>query len=422
MTAPPVATEQRAAFYQPEQAFRLTDQLVRQLWRPSFPAAGEVQAAADSIPSIDVGRLAEGPAWRITVSPGTVRIWTRDEARAERTLERAARATTNRADMHATYVEEVDEDTGEVTLGGLPQARPHRSVTSWSRKSRNRMLETLNAIDYAPMFVDPARIPAMLTLTYPGDWLPVAPDGKTVKAQLRALRKRYERHYGEPFLLVWKLEFQRRGAPHIHMLIRPPHQVINGQSFREWVNENWVAIVDHPDPAQRALHHDSGRAARLDFNEGLKCTDPRRIGAYFSKHGAFSAKEYQNCVPLEWQEPEKGPGRFWGYWGLKPCRATRGITPEVGAVAGRLIRRWSDAQDVTHEVQAPRTPGGRVVSKYRDVIGLAGAALVETVKQTKTRKVRRRTRRLSNGRGWVSVNSGPMFALALGAALITMAH
>ena len=31
------------------------------------------------------------------------------------------------------------------------------------------------------------RLPAMLTLTYPGGWLTVAPDGETVKRQFNAL-------------------------------------------------------------------------------------------------------------------------------------------------------------------------------------------------------------------------------------------
>lgn len=428
MTTAPVSALRRATVEQPEQAFRLSDQLVRQLWSPTFPEPAHldpvtgvvvdpVADAASALPHIPVGRVAEGPAWRITVSPGTVRVWTRDEARAERTLERQAKATATAADMHATYVEVVDEQTGEVTEGALPQVKPQRSITSWSRKSRSRMLETLNAIDYGPMFADGARIPAMLTLTYPGEWLAVAPDGKTVKAQLKALRKRYELHYGEPFLAVWKLEFQHRGAPHVHMLIRPPHDVINGRTFREWINANWVDIVDHPDAVQRALHHNSGRAARLDFNEGLKCSDPRRIAVYFSKHGAFAAKEYQNCVPEAWQEPGKGPGRFWGYWGLKPRRVTVGVTPATGVAAARIMRKWSHAQGTSHEVRAPRTAGGRVLSKYQNVIGLAGAALIDGMKRRKTRKVRRRTTRLANSRGWISVNSGPQFALALGVAL-----
>jgi hypothetical protein len=62
----------------------------------------------------------------------------------------------------------------------------------------------------------------MLTLTYPGDWLAVAPNGEAVKRHLAALAKRYERVWGEPLVCIWKLEFQARGAPHFHLSTTPP--------------------------------------------------------------------------------------------------------------------------------------------------------------------------------------------------------
>jgi hypothetical protein len=57
----------------------------------------------------------------------------------------------------------------------------------------------------------------MLTLTYPGDWLIVAPNAEVVKRHFQALCKRYGRAWGEPLIGPWKLEFQRRGAPHFHI-------------------------------------------------------------------------------------------------------------------------------------------------------------------------------------------------------------
>src|SRR5207249_5060118 len=60
----------------------------------------------------------------------------------------------------------------------------------------------------------------------------------------------------------------------------------------------------------------------VDYAEAHKCSDPKRLAVYFGKHGQYRSKEYQHNVPEAWQAPGKGPGRFWGYWGLKIGRAS----------------------------------------------------------------------------------------------------
>ena len=152
----------------------------------------------------------------------------------------------------------------------------------------------------------------MVTLTYPGDWLTVAPTGQWVKRHMKALRKRYQRAWGEDWSCVWKLEFQRRGAPHVHMLCTPPHghAQTTGQTFAVWLSAAWTAIVNHPDPEQRRRHERAGTA--LDYTEGLRAADPRRVAAYFTKHGLIASKEYQHHVPSEWSEPGTGPGALLG--------------------------------------------------------------------------------------------------------------
>jgi hypothetical protein len=59
----------------------------------------------------------------------------------------------------------------------------------------------------------------------PGGWESVAPDGASVKGHMMLWRKRFQREWGEPARYIWKLEFQRRGAPHIHLWMAPPHAV-----------------------------------------------------------------------------------------------------------------------------------------------------------------------------------------------------
>ncbi|GLD45296.1 hypothetical protein Mkiyose1665_57960 [Mycobacterium kiyosense] len=76
------------------------------------------------------------------------------------------------------------------------------------------MCRTFAELDYTPL-VESGRVPAMVTLTYPGEWESVAPDGASVKRHMVLWRKRFQREWGEPARYLWKLEFQRRGAPHI---------------------------------------------------------------------------------------------------------------------------------------------------------------------------------------------------------------
>jgi len=344
----------------------------------------------------------EGPRWRIVVSPGAMAVESRDLARAERTWERQESARQSEVEMIAAYIVEHGEPP--------PDPIPSREITEWSRKSRARMFRAFSELDYGPL-MERDGIPAMVTLTYPADWLTVAPDGKTAKAHLKAFRKRWERTWDLPMLAMWKQEFQRRGAPHFHLFTMVPDgRTAEGQHFREWLSATWAAVVGHPDPEEYRKHAIAGTG--VDYAAGLRSKDPRRIAVYFSKHGLFEAKGYQNEVPAEWQEPGKGPGRFWGFWGLERATTAVEVPPDAATLAARVMRRWAHAQGITREVRVRRTRGGAVRSDYPDVIGLAGAQLVEA-RTARRRKVRRRVQRMYRGRGWISLNDGPEFAMAV---------
>ncbi len=309
---------------------------VGELWQPRFPTAELVHAAADLLPTIreQTGRdveMAEGPRWEIVVSPGVIRIRTRDYARAERAHERAVRRHQADVDMAVTYLREGDD---------VPEPLPTRgTIYAWSPRSRARMVARLSDLDYTalygryrscdalrPRLCRPARRlprlrlayidarrplappPAMLTLTYPGDWLTVAPHGETVKRHFAALAKRYERAWTEPLVCIWKLEFQDRGAPHFHLSTTPPMGfttiadpetgVLRSADFRTWLSITWADIVAHPDPEQRRRHRAAGTG--VDYAEGIKLTDPRRMAVYFAKYSTGGRKDYQHCVPPEW--------------------------------------------------------------------------------------------------------------------------
>lgn len=290
-------------------------------------------------------------------------------------------------------------------------------ITEWSRKSRTAMCRTFAELDYSPL-VECGRVPAMVTLTYPGDWEVVAPDGASVKRHMVLWRKRFQREYGEPARYIWKLEFQRRGAPHIHLWMAPPISPgRSGQGFAQWLSETWAGVVDHPDAEQKARHRRAGTA--IDVRNGLRACDPKRLAIYFTKHSSPNMngdKEYQHIVPELWRQPGRGPGRFWGVYGLKKAVAVVELAQDAYLAARRIVRRWSRSQaaygDVTQRFPTavvPRT-ANRVVVRVERTTG-----------KVRYRRVRRRRTLCDQGGlngGYVLVNDGPAFASQLGAALM----
>jgi hypothetical protein len=430
-----------------------------ELWQPAFPGADLVGAAADLLPSIREaggrnGTLGEGPRWEVVVSPGVIRVQTRDYAKSERGSERREAHRRAGVDMAATFLADDKE---------VPELLPTRgTIIAWSPKSRARLVARLSDLDYTRLYgcyrtcttchhdYDPDgthcpicrstsstltdrsnRLPAMVTLTYPGDWLTVAPTAEASVEHFTRLCKRYTRAWGEPLVCVWKREFQGRGAPHFHLSTTPPMgfttvtDLATGQQievdFRRWLSITWADIVAHPNPEERRKHLLAGTG--VDYAEGIRLTDSRRMAVYFAKYGTSGSKEYQHQVPPEWitsylvcddcgrdygQDLDECPdcgcleaevvdtgsaGRFWGYRGLRPVLAIRQVTPGVGIAAGRVLRRWYRAKGLTKKITVTRVEQSTGRIRYR--------------------RSRKRKRLLAHNRGFILVNDGPVVASQL---------
>ena len=348
----------------------------------------------------------ESGRFRITVGPGVVRLGWTNPVRAEKASERAVKR--HRLDV-ATEVD-------RIKAGRDMPDPPGRAITEWSRKSRAAMCRTFAELDYTPL-VECGRVPAMVTLTYPGDWESVAPDGASVKRHMVLWRKRFQREWGEPARYIWKLEFQRRGAPHIHLWMAPPHAVgRSGRKFRDWLSQEWADIVAHPDPEQRARHLLAGTA--IDILNGLRACDPKRLAIYFTKHSSpnqLGDKEYQHIVPEAWRQPGHGPGRFWGVHGLQRATAVVEIAQDAYLTARRIIRRWSRSQAIYGDCTR-RFPTAVVPRMAR----VAVRRVDSQTGKVRHRRVRRRRLLCNQGGlagGYVLVNDGPAFASQLAAAL-----
>ena len=376
---------------------------VLDLWSSGFPSTELVRVAAAMferypVPTGDMRD--ERRSFRVAVAPGVVALAQRDPVRAERAADRAMDRRRKEVDLRAAGM--VDDDG----------ARGRGDVTYWSAKSRARMCRTLASLDYGPI-VDNGALPAMVTLTYPGDWERVAPDGKSVKRNFDTFRKRFERWSGRSAAWVWKLEFQRRGAPHLHFWLAVPGADVT--AFRSWLGRAWADIVAHPDPEERRRHALAGTA--VDVLSGLRGSDPKRLAIYFTKHNSPNSlqdKEYQHIVPSSWRQPGRGPGRWWGVYGLRKHVATVEIGLTAYVKARRILRRWSRSTAAygagsrfptatgprTSRVRVPRVDSETGVVRYR--------------------YVRRRRCLCATGSlngGFALVNDGPMFATQLARAI-----
>jgi len=137
----------------------------------------------------------------------------------------------------------------------------------------------------------------MVTLTYPAEF---PKDGALVKRQFNRLLS-WMRSRAKPGKLgyLWFLEFQRRGAPHVHVLLDGVHWTHAELSAR------WYAAVGSGD--ERHLRAGT-RMERLRTADGA--------ARYVTK---YATKTRQKSVP----EDYRSVGRFWG--------ASAGARPRVRA-------------------------------------------------------------------------------------------
>ena len=344
----------------------------------AIPTRQQICDLVDAIPGAPQNKLGynKGPRTFLTITAGGVRISRTDQAKSDETRRRAHDARIRAID--ALVREEanwLNEPMVMVQMPGEAKARmdalleregitaaPKRgAITQWTRKSKARLEFGMGAYDYTPLFAE-GRLPAMVTLTMPGQWWEhCTSDAASFKKKIAIFQRVYRDSWGEMPVGIWKMEFQRRGAPHVHLMMTPPEGVSEGYvhdpdggdrlvknddglvsslrtgglRFQDWLSLTWAKIVGVHKvigvPNRGQL--DSWGAFNKHVNAGTQVTregmerysDPRRIGAYFAKHGAYAAKGYQNEMPQLWLDAiSQGAGgaRFWGAWGLEKAQGT----------------------------------------------------------------------------------------------------
>jgi hypothetical protein len=132
----------------------------------------------------------------------------------------------------------------------------------------------------------------LLTLTYPAVW---ALDGVTWKRDKAAFERRLERAFPKAGW-YWRLEYQRRGAPHYHLLVF-------GVDFiaHEWLARAWYEVVG------------SGDADHLRAGTSIeRVRSGRGVRRYAAKYVAKVAPEWEQLFKDESGFDYRHVGRWWG--------------------------------------------------------------------------------------------------------------
>jgi hypothetical protein len=161
--------------------------------------------------------------------------------------------------------------------GGTPPQGGERGViTEFSKKARKHMLETVSRMDWTKQRA------TFITLTYHE----AVPDAHVCKNHLRALLKRFYREYGQ-LAVLWRLELQKRGAWHFHLIIW-------GMPYlpKDDLLTDWRSITGQPTITQVDIKLiDDAKKARS------------YVAKYIGKDQVSSLLDYMT---------NRAVGRFWG--------------------------------------------------------------------------------------------------------------
>ena len=308
----------------------------------------------------------------LTVAPGLLTFRVTDPRssdsaavrRAEQDARRRMQAIEDGVDR--LWSEDPDDLEGELLtqdlLNGPDDDEPDHAgrgvVTEFSRASRRRLGRKVASLDWGSA-IRPGERMCMITLTWPRDWRGCVPTPSDAYKQLRALSKRFERATGTPLRCVWKREFQRRGAPHYHLLaVVPP--TIGDRQFRDWLSHTWYEVVASGD--ERHLAAGTG----VDWSEGLRCSDARRAAAYLVGY-TVGSKGHQHHAPDDWTNDGGSVGRWWGVFGLEEATAEVRVSERQLIEAKRLLRRLLRSQGRTRRVRVRRVDRRTGEVRYRTV-------------------------------------------------------
>lgn len=182
-------------------------------------------------------------------------------------------------------------------------------IETFSPGARKRMRELLAKLKHKSVVTGLAG-----GLTYPDDY----PTPSQAGLHFSRLRKRIARAYPNAFV-VWRLEYQERGAIHFHLLILGAPDMTH-----HWLRQSWCECTDTDNP--RDPRH-KNRAYLKPVRNREKWT------AYIAKH------QPRQLVPHD------HTGRFWGHFGdaapfMGEARTYTATRSQIRDIQRELDKLW----------------------------------------------------------------------------------
>ena len=199
--------------------------------------------------------------------------------------------------------------------GGNKAPAIRGKAKGWTAAVARRNTSFLMAVDAGAL----SGVGVSATLTIGRDGPPVSP--KMFEGWRRSLIERLRRM--GLVRLHWVLEFQRSGAPHLHLMAY--FQRGDARGLSDTVKSHWLQIVEPTGAAIWSQH-------------AVPVTSPLGWKQYLAKHGSRGAAHYQRSVlPAGWEEP----GRMWGKSGEWPSIAAEFETDDAALNwLRRRVRAW----------------------------------------------------------------------------------
>lgn len=251
----------------------------------------------------------------------------------------------------------------------LPGIRPptrgdRRAISGFSDRSRRALLRSVNCWDRTRVQAGGV---VFVTLTYPRDHPTARASKQDLERFLQAMGRRWgtrddrgRRRLG----VVWKLEPQKRGAPHYHLLAYCPG--VDVAALTEWVATEWHRLAGGGDARHLAVHLGTAGGNSKPCVEVVR--DWRGVASYAAK---YLGKVDRTKGGGGWLHP----GRYWGVR-CRECLPVTLVTVELTAAAAVILRRacvrWYESQLSGWYYQRGRRLGVEAAVEMRLSIDLPG--------------------------------------------------
>jgi hypothetical protein len=195
-----------------------------------------------------------------------------------------------------------------------PRTWKRGKVTRFTNQSRKRLFKQLLKLNAGHEYF-------FITLTYPSEY---SLDFTVWKEDLRKLSCGLQYHY--PKLgFIWKLEYQKRGAPHFHLLGSIP-DVHHIKELRGIIRKSWRKII--------------GETSTRSFQYSVQVDSVQDIKASVFYLALYQTKDQNERTDIP-------SGRVWGIYGRKHlptgnCGEST-FSYEEQITLRRIIRRWVKA-------------------------------------------------------------------------------